>query len=424
MLKKIKSNVFDLLRHSEKYTKTDMVYLAKGGSLLFLDKIVTIPITIILSLIFANFLPKETYGTYKYVISIISVLSLFTLSGMGTAMARSSAQNKDGSLGLVIRTEIKWGMIGGVVTLFLALYYLWNNNLILANSFFIVCIFIPFFNVYNLYNAILQGKKRFDLLVKYNIFTQITNFILVLPVILLTQQVWILIIPYLFVNSWLQRLWLYLTKKKINLNKEQDPDVVKYGKHLSALNVLNMGAALIDQILVFHFLGAVNMAIYNIALAPTEQLKAVFKMINPLAFPKFAEQKQDIPAGALYKKMFKFGLVVFFICLIYIIAAPYLYAVLFPAYSESVMYTQILAISLITIVNILPITALQAQMKTKKLYWWNSIVAIVQILSVFVGVVYFGLLGAVLAKVFVRFFETVFIIFFINNSKKYENSRP
>lgn len=415
MLKEIKNSLYLLLRRTERYTKTDMVYLAKGGSLLFFDKIVTVPITFLLALIFANFLPKETYGTYKYVISVISVLSLFTLSGMSTAIARSSAQGKDGSLDIAVKTEIKWGLLGGLFSALLAVYYWWNGNIVLSWSFGVVSIFIPFFNVYNLYNAILQGKKRFDLLVKYNIYTQITNFLLVLPVILLTQQVWILIIPYLFVNSWVQRLFLYFTKKKISLNKIQDTEVVKYGKHLSIFNILNMGAALIDQILVFHFLGAINMAIYNIALAPTEQLKAVFKMVSLLAFPKFAEQKHDIPAGAMYKKMFKFGLVVLSVCLLYIVAAPYLYSILFPAYQESVIYTQILAFSLIAIVNILPITALQAQMKTKKLYWWNSIVAIVQILSVFIGVFYFGLMGAVLAKVFVRYFEIILIIFLIKN---------
>ncbi len=424
MLEALKAKTYNLLRWSEKYTKTDMVYLTKGGGWMSLGRVVSMTCAFLLSVAFANLLPKEVYGNYKYVISAISLLSLFTLSGMGTAMARSSAQGKDGSLDLAIKTEIKWGLLGGLLSALLAVYYWWNGNMILSWSFGIVSIFVPFFNVYNLYSAILQGKKRFDLLVKFEIYTQITNFILVLPVILLTQQVWILIIPYLFVNSWLQRLWLHFTKKKVNLNKEQDPEVVKYGKHLSALNILNMGAALIDQILVFHFLGAVNMAIYNIALAPTEQLKGLFKMIGPLAFPKFAEQKQDIPAVAIYKKMFKFGLLVLSASLIYIFAAPYLYSILFPAYQESVLYTQILAISLIAIINILPITALQAQMKTKKLYWWNSIVAIVQILSVFVGVVYFGLLGAVLAKVFVRFFETAFIIFFINNSKKYVPDRP
>ncbi len=423
MLEALKTKTYNLLRWSEKYTRTDMVYLAKGGGWLSLGKAVSMTCAFILSIAFANLLPKEVYGNYKYVISAISLLSLFTLSGMGTAMARSSAQGKDGSLDLAIKTEIKWGLLGGLLSALLAVYYWWNGNLILSWSFGIVSIFVPFFNVYNLYASILQGKKRFDLLVRFEIFTQIINFILVLPIILLAQQVWILIIPYLFVNSWLQKAWLYLTKKTISLNDVQDHEAVSYGKNLSVLNVLNMGAALIDQILVFHFLGAVNMAIYNIALAPTEHLKSVFKMIGPLAFPKFAEQKHDIPAGAMYKKMFKFGLVVLSVCLLYIVAAPYLYSILFPAYQESVVYTQILAFSLIAIVNILPITALQAQMKTKKLYWWNSIVAIVQILSVFIGVFYFGLMGAVLAKVFVRYFETLLIVFIVKNSIKYEPSR-
>lgn len=413
MLIKIKQHLYNLLRLSEKYTKTDMVYLAKGGGWLSLGKVVSMATAFLLSIAFANLLPKEVYGNYKYIISVVGLLSLFTLSGMGTAIARSTAQGKDGSLDSAIKAEIKWGLLGGLLSVLLAVYYWWNGNTVLSWAFGIVSIFVPFLNVYNLYGAILQGKKRFDLLVRFEIYTQIINFILVLPVILLTQQIWILIIPYLFVNSWLQKTWLYLTKKKIALNQIQDPDSIKYGKHLSVLNVLTTGAGLIDQILVFYFLGAVNMAIYNIALAPTEQLKGVFKMLGTLAFPKFAEKQQEITSGSIYKKMFKFGIGVFVICLFYIIAAPYLYAILFPAYKESVLYTQILAISLIAIVNILPITALQAQMKTEKLYWYNTTVAIFQIVSVFVGVYWLGLMGAVLAKVSVRFFEILLILFLI-----------
>lgn len=411
MFQIIKNNLYQLLRRSEKYTKTDMVYLVKNGSWLTMGNGVAMLFAFVLSIAFANVLPREVYGNYKYVISIISILSLFTLSGMSMAVARSSAQGKDGSLDSAIKTEIKWGILGGILAAILAVYYWWQGNYILSSAIAIVSLFIPFFNVYNLYSSILQGKKKFELMVRIHITTQLVNFFLVLPIVFLTQQVWILIIPYLFVNSWLQKAWLYFTKKKITLNNIQDPEAVKYGKHLSLLNVLNVGASLIDQVLVFHFLGAVNMAIYNIALAPTEQLKGVFKMLGTLAFPKFAENQHEITAISIYKKMFKFGIGVFIICLFYILVAPYLYAILFPAYKESVLYTQILAISLIAIVNVLPITALQAQMKTEKLYRWNTTVAIFQIVSVFAGVYWFGLMGAVLAKVFVRFFETGLIIY-------------
>lgn len=413
MLIELKQQLYNLLRQSEKYTKTDMVYLAKGGGWLSLGKAVSMTCAFLLSVAFANLLPKEVYGNYKYVISAISLLSLFTLSGMGTAIARSAAQGKDGSLNEAVRTEIKWGLLGGLLSAILAGYYWWNGNSILASAFAVVSIFVPFINVYNLYGAVLQGKKRFDLLVRFEIYTQLTNFALVLPAIFLTQQVWILIIPYLFVNSWLQKAWLYFTKKKITLNQIQDPEAVRYGKHLSVLNILNMGAALIDQILVFHFLGAVNMAVYNIALAPTEQLKGIFKMIGPLALPKFAEQKQALTPNVMYKKMFKLGLAVSVACLAYILAAPYLYAIIFPAYQESVKYTQVLALSLLVMVSILPLTELQAHKQTHKLYQWNTLVAVFQVAFVFAGVYYWGLWGAVLAKVFVRFFETALMVIII-----------
>ncbi len=41
---------------------------------------------LILTIAFANFLDKESYGTFQFIIAVGSVLSAFTLSGMATAL--------------------------------------------------------------------------------------------------------------------------------------------------------------------------------------------------------------------------------------------------------------------------------------------------------------------------------------------------
>ena len=95
MIGKIKTKIYKLLRWSEKYTKTDMVYLAKGASWLTSGQIISSFAIVLLAIAFANLIPRETYGTYKYVISVVGALSIFTLPGINTAVVQAVARHND-----------------------------------------------------------------------------------------------------------------------------------------------------------------------------------------------------------------------------------------------------------------------------------------------------------------------------------------
>jgi len=60
----IKSKIYQYLRWSERYTKTGMVYVAEGGFWLILGQIVSVFSTLLLPIIFANLLPKESFKQY------------------------------------------------------------------------------------------------------------------------------------------------------------------------------------------------------------------------------------------------------------------------------------------------------------------------------------------------------------------------
>ena len=66
---KIKEKIFNLLHWSQKYTGTDMVYLATGGFWLISGQIFYSATAFLLSIAFANLWSKETYGIYTYIIS-------------------------------------------------------------------------------------------------------------------------------------------------------------------------------------------------------------------------------------------------------------------------------------------------------------------------------------------------------------------
>jgi len=78
----MKNRLVPFLRWSEKYTKLDMVYLTKGGFWMTLSQVSSNMLSLLLVIAFANLLPKETYGLYRYILSLAGMLNSLSLTGM------------------------------------------------------------------------------------------------------------------------------------------------------------------------------------------------------------------------------------------------------------------------------------------------------------------------------------------------------
>ena len=91
-MEQLKLKLTELLRKTEKYTKTDMVYLFKSNLWLNINKILSIGNGFILSVAFAHFITKEEYGVYTFVLAIIGMFSMAPTTALGAGMIRESAQ--------------------------------------------------------------------------------------------------------------------------------------------------------------------------------------------------------------------------------------------------------------------------------------------------------------------------------------------
>lgn len=85
--------------------------------------------------------------------------------------------------------------------------------------------------------------------------------------------------------------------------------------------------------------------------------------------------------------------------IIYILAAPYIYHIFFPKYADSILYSQIFSISLFWIVSIPTDAYLLAKKKIKEQYTANIVICVMQTVFLFIGIIFWGLMGLVVAKV-------------------------
>ncbi|HEY4510903.1 MAG TPA: oligosaccharide flippase family protein, partial [Candidatus Paceibacterota bacterium] len=110
MIQKLKTAGYDFLRGTEKYAKTDMLYLAKGGFWITLGQGISTIAGLALAVGFANLISKEVYGTYSFILSLAGVISVLTLTGTRTAMTQAVARGFEGTLRASFWMSIRWSI--------------------------------------------------------------------------------------------------------------------------------------------------------------------------------------------------------------------------------------------------------------------------------------------------------------------------
>lgn len=415
----LKNSSFQVLKWLERYTKTDMVYLATGGFWTILSQIIVSLSTLLLAIAFAHFVTKEVYGEYKYILSIASILGTFTLTGLGSAITKAVTLGYEGTLGYAFWKNIKWSLLFFILSLSTSIYYFINGNTQIGISILVIGSLSPILSSTNLYNSYLVAKKDFRRSAIYfgiigNIFPA---FCLFLAILLRSNPLW-LIITY-FISNTLIGIILYNKIVKIyQPNDKVDQGVVGYSKHLSIIGILGGLANNIDQVLIFHYIGPIQLAIYNFALAIPSQIKGPIKGIAGLIFPKFTERSDFEIRDGMKSKY----LVTFFVSIaiigVYILCAPFIFHLLFPKYLESVLYSQILSLSLLAIISIPAEIYFVAKEKIKEQYIANISIPIIQIIVMFTFIMWKGVLGIVIARVLIKIIWSIINIILFEKSSK------
>lgn len=396
----LRNRLYSLLRRSEGVTKTDMVYLAKGGFWLLLTQGIAAIATFILSIAFANLLPKEDYGVYKYLLSIGTLIASFSLTGLGTALIQSISKGFEGALKQATRISLKWNSIPIIISLSGSIYYFYKGNITLSSGLLLLSLLNPLINTFTLYNSYLVGKKDFKSLGVAGSYSSIFQAICIFVAIFFTQNILWILFAYLGGSlisttlNYLRVIFIY------HPDGSTDSGMTSYAKHLSLMDILYSIADQIDRVVIFKFFGGAELAIYAFAVAIPTQFGGMLRNIKILAFSKLAKQDGKEIRSSLNDKVLRVLIISSVVTIAYIIAAPTIFKIFFPQYMEAVRLSQIYALSIIpSTTAILPTTFLEAHKVKRALYIQRTISPISRIiLFSWLGYVY-GALGMVIAMV-------------------------
>jgi O-antigen/teichoic acid export membrane protein len=410
MIKKIKEKTYNFLRRSQKYTGTDNVYLVKNGFWLTLGQVVSIGASFLLSIAFANLIDPIVYGNYKYIISILGILGIFSLPGISTAVTQAVARGFEGSFYSGFKTKLKWGCLGSMAAVIGAIYYWIRGNEILPIPLLLIAIFLPLMQASNVYYSFLTGKKFFSKQVRYTTITNILAVIFIAISLYFTKNLFWIITTYLISHTLLNLFFYLLTKNKFLPNKKDDPLTISYGKHLSFLDMISTVANNVDRVLLFTLIGSSQLAVYSFAIAIPDQINTLLKNINTLAFPKFSVKSSDEIKKTIIKKVWKLFLLVGIIIIIYFFASPYIYGIFFQKYYVSIPYSQLYILSLLALPGFFLGTVFRAKMMKKELYLLK-ITPFVRIALLSILIPFYGLWGAIIAVVITNIFNLTLIFF-------------
>lgn len=407
-----KKRLYAALRWSERYTKTDMVYLTHGGFWLSLGTVATAGSSFVLSIAFANLISPESYGVYKYILSLAAVFGAFTLTGLETAVVQATARGKEAVLRSAFWANLYWSAPMAFAAVLGAGYYGWHGNIPLAVGLLCIGFMQPITASAALIGAYVNGKKLFHLNGGYYAARAVVPAAALVAAMWWTHNPLVLILVSFVANAAVAVTMYAYATYTMPPNKEDDPEALSYAKHLSGMSIFSNVADNIDKILTFQLLGAAPLAIYTFALALPSQSKLVTKSLYNLMLPRFADRSEAEVRAAMPEKILRFTLFSVLIVLAYIAVAPTVFQLIYPQYMDAVFLSQIYAISLLGI-SVSPINIfLTAKRKTFAQYAISIGVGVFQLVSAVVGIMFAGLLGLVISRVATRFMGAAMAIFF------------
>ncbi len=386
-----------LVRRTEKIIRTDILYAIRGLFWFGLQHAGSAVGGLAVSVIFANFLPKETYGLYRYALSVFSILMLSNIARADDSLSISVANGYEGDFLNICKARMKWGLLGSLAGLGLALYWFLRGEHILAHMGLLMAAFVPFFEPPMTYNGFLIGKRRFKKMSVIGTVINAAYSIAIATTVLLSRNPIFLLASYLITNTLLRMAMLAYVVKSEKPNARRDDRTLSYGKKLSVIEIFSAISGQIDSILLFHYIGPAEVAAYTFIKRIPEQIKFIPKYLTALSTPKFSTK--DISDPYIKRETMWKSVVLFFLllgcALVYIACAPLIFKYLFKPYQQYVQLSQIFSLSMPLNFGGLFLNFIETSRREDIVFKLNILSPVSRILIIFFSIHFFGLAGLV-----------------------------
>lgn len=391
----------------------DVRSLARNATLVTISHGISMVRGLVTGYLVARLFPRELYGQYQFILSVVGTVAIFGIPGMGNALSRAIAKGMQGIALPVARIQFLTSLLGSLILIGI-IPFLPEERQSLWPLFLLAALLFPVSQTANtLFTGITVGGKRFDVSLRANLVW--SALIIAVTLFILTVQPSAILL-FAAITSIPALIYLLCSRPFL---APTDPapsasDVVRYGMQLTVVSLPMTLSWYLDKLIISAMFGLNQLAIFSVALLIPDQIKVWVKELLPISFALQANGADTIERRMrLIHVVGRMTLLFLVGIILYIACAPFLFSILLPDYSEAIFLSQLYSVSLLTMPSALFTQYLEAQGMITELRKSQWISAIVFTMATIALIPIFGLLGAVIARSILRITITCTTLFFL-----------
>ena len=264
------------------------------------------------SVIWARYIPKETYGQYQIISSTVDIVAGFCLAGLGHSIILSSAKNLYGNFRSILGLKFIANILG-MFALLATAHLAFSDQPQISHALVLAAFIFPIYELQKIWPPWLNGANRLRLLSNLKMFRRLLLVgIIGLLIFFEAFDLNVLVISFFGTTALFSLIVIISLYPKFH-NTKKDSEIVKYGIHATAASLLGT-LILSDKLIIHHHLSIEDVSIYTIALIFPSQIKSLNAIFKQMMVPHISAAA-SIEAGWAYLKP-KFAILVgLFLCL-------------------------------------------------------------------------------------------------------------
>jgi O-antigen/teichoic acid export membrane protein len=355
---------------------------------------------IVSSLLWARYVPTQTYGQYQIVASTVGIVSGLCLTGLSHSLTLSAAKNLYGNFKSIFILKTVASALGMMALFGVSLWAFSDQQAIGRDALWIAAVLFPVYELQKIWPAWLIGENKLRLNSSLGLIRK-GLLVILIGVLILADKLDLetLVACFFGTTALFSAVVVYCIYPR-HKNDDSDPEIVKFGVHVTGATVLG---TLIhsDKLIILQHLSIEDVSVYAIALIFPSQIKSLNKIFKQMMIPHISSCS-SIEDGWTYlkPKLPSLACLFAFVGLAGFVTLPTAIPILFSEkYVLAAPYTKWLWLALaIPAPTVYLGSILLAQQKKAFLYFNSSYYPLLLFVLYLVLIPWYGLWGAVGAQ--------------------------
>lgn len=309
-----------------------------GGAWLSGANMITGAISLAQVAVLGYVLSQYEYGYFRYVISLLGLLSVFTVPGMTTAVYRTFAKNESTSIVKTTLARIGVGFIGSLFLLGIV-YLSIGDQQVHFHDGVLLAIFFPFLESLTTYEAVLLAKRQYRSLATITVLQRLANAVTIILIAIFVGSLTAIIFAHVLTVVLFRIIALARVLRTqpgpgnaVTVRKD-----IFYGLKLTVAQSPGIAGSFLDKIFVFQVMGAELLAIYSMATIFADQLKSLIKHLGSIETGNLVHLRAEEALAYVHQQMRRVTLLVIPLYLAYAAGIIALFSV-FSKYRAAIGY--------------------------------------------------------------------------------------